>query len=330
MKNSIKATAIAPSNIAFIKYWGKKDEKLRIPTNGSVSVNLSNLFTTTTVEFSKKFEDDLIIYNKIQNNRGRSEKKILTHLDRMRNLAHLKYKAKVITQTNFPTASGLASSASGFAALTLAAVSASGLKLSEKELSILAREGSGSACRSIPDGFVEWLDGNTNNDSYAVSIFPPNYWNLSIITVIITKEQKEISSTLGQQLLISNPFLPVRLSRMKEKNKKVKKYIEKKQFTKFGELLESEALELHAMTLTSIPPIIYWQPDTVRVMKLVKSWRNEGLEVYFTMDAGPNLFLISEEKNEKKLIKKLKENNITDIVVNKPSVGARLVDKHLY
>ncbi len=326
----MKATAVAPSNIAFTKYWGKKDESLRIPLNSSVSVNLSNLLTTTTVEFSPDYEKDVIVYNSLQRKGERSEKRVIEHVDRVRKLSRLKEKVRIVTVTNFPSAAGLASSASGFAALTVAASSAAGLQLSEKKLSILARLGSGSACRSIPDGFVEWLDGRTNERSYAVSIFPPSYWNLSITAVIISKEQKGISSTLGQQLLVSNTFLPVRLARMKEKNRLVKKYITQKRFTQFGELVEMEALELHAMTLTSSPPIIYWQPDTVKMMKLVQTWRKEGLEVYFTIDAGPNIFLICEEKNQQKLIKKLIKNNLKDFIVNKPSAGARLISRHLF
>src|SRR3989344_2976508 len=156
----MKETAIAPSNIAFTKYWGRKDELLRLPENGSVSMSLSNLLTTTTVEFSKDYEKDEVIIN------GKTPKdieieRVVTHLDRVRKLAKINLKAKVSSNNNFPIAVGLSSAASGFAALTLAASKAAGLNLSEKELSILARQASGSACRSIPNGFVEWLDGNT-------------------------------------------------------------------------------------------------------------------------------------------------------------------------
>src|SRR5690242_8011132 len=147
----MKQTAVAPSNIAFVKYWGrKKEESLRLPANGSISMNLSNLLTTTTVEFNKNFDNDEVIFN------GEKEEIIgnraIAHIDRIRKFAKITTKAKVVTKNNFPTGTGLSSSASGFAALTVAASVAAGLKLSEKELSILARQGSGSACRSIPDG----------------------------------------------------------------------------------------------------------------------------------------------------------------------------------
>ncbi len=133
----MKATAIAPSNIAFIKYWGKKDEILRLPENGSISMNLSNLLTTTTVEFGKDFKEDMVIINdQTEDNEG---SRAARHLDRIRNLAKIKYKAKVVSKNNFPTGTGLSSSASGFAALTVAGAKAAGLNLSEKDLSILAR-----------------------------------------------------------------------------------------------------------------------------------------------------------------------------------------------
>src|SRR3989304_6673895 len=169
-----KATAIAPSNIAFTKYWGRKDEVLRLPENGSISMCLSDLLTTTTVEFSENYTKDEVIINGGGLEAGEAER-VIKHLDRVRKMANISLKAKVVSNNNFPTGTGLSSSSSGFAALTLAASKAAGLNLSEKELSILARQGSGSACRSIPDGFVEWLDGDTNETSYAVSLYPPSF-----------------------------------------------------------------------------------------------------------------------------------------------------------
>ena len=326
----MKATAIAPSNIAFIKYWGKKNEESRLPSNGSISVNLSNLLTTTTVEFSPTLKKDIVIYNKKQITEGRTQKRVIKHLDRIRNLAKCDYKAKTVTITNFPDATGLASSASGYAALTMAASSAAGLKLSQKQLSILARVASGSACRSIPDGYVEWFEGNADETSYAKSIFSFNYWKIAIVVIIVDREKKEVSSTLGQKFVSSNPFFSIRRSHIKEKLVSVKRLIKERKFSEFGQLVEKEALELHAIALTSTPPIIYWQPGTVELMKLVNAWRKEDLEVYFTIDAGPNLFLICEEKKLNVLMKRLKENKIKDFIVNRPSIGARLIDKHLF
>jgi diphosphomevalonate decarboxylase len=224
----MKATVIAPSNIAFIKYWGRKDEVLRLPENGSISMNLSNLTTTTTVEFQMSSHlpggnsDEIIINGKKEENEGN---RAIKHLNRIRDLAKIDYKAKVVTKNNFPTGTGLSSSASGFAALTIAASRAAGLKLSEKELSILARQGSGSACRSIPDGIVEWLDGNTSETSYGVSLYPENYWDIVDVIVIVSKNKKEVSTTEGQKLAVSSPFFPVRLAKIKEKINLIKKHM---------------------------------------------------------------------------------------------------------
>ena len=327
---SSKATAIAPSNIAFTKYWGKKDETLRLPLHGSISMTLSNLLTTTTVEFLDKYIKDQVIINGGSVEAGEAER-VMKHLDRIRKMAGINLKAKMVSNNNFPSGTGLASSASGFAALTLAASTAAGLHLAEKELSILARQGSGSASRSIPGGFVEWLDGDTSDTSYAVQIFPPEYWKITDVVVIVSSGKKEISSSVGQQSASSSPFLKVRLSRMKEKNKILKGLIKNRDFKKFGELIEAEALEFHTITLTQIPPLIYWLPTTVMLMKLVQKWRKNGLKVYFTVDTGQDIHLICEQKNVGKVRAKLKKlEEVKNIIVNTPGEGIRLTKRHLF
>lgn len=326
----MKATAEAPSNIAFIKYWGRKDEELRLPENGSISMNLSNLLTTTTVEFSSRFERDSLVINSVEEPAEKA-KKILKHLDRIRSLAKITERAKVVSKNNFPRGTGLSSSASGFAALTVAASNAAGLKLSEKELSILARLGSGSACRSIPDGFVEWLDGDASETSYAHTIFPPDYWDIADVVVILTEEQKDVSTTEGQRLATSSPFYAIRLDKIKAKIAKIKTYIKTKNFNKFGEIIEAEALELHAIMLTSHPSLIYWYPATVTVMKAVKKWRAQGLEVYFTVNTGQNIHLICQQKDAEKvasLVKNLPEAK--EVIINTPSKGTHIVSNHLF
>jgi diphosphomevalonate decarboxylase len=325
----MKATAVAPSNIAFIKYWGKKDEILRLPENGSISMNLSNLMTTTTVEFNKDFKEDEIIIN------GQKEvisgNRAIKHLDRLRKIAKINYKAKVVTNNNFPTGTGLSSSASGLAALTVAGAKAAGLNLSEKELSILARQGSGSSCRSIPNGFVEWLDGNTGNTSYGVSLYDNNYWDIADVVAIVSKNKKEISTTEGQKIANSSPFFSVRLSKINNKIKLIKKYLKEKNFTKFGELLENEALELHSIMLTSTPSLIYLLPGSLRIIHMVKKWRQEGLQVYFTVNTGQDIHLICQKKDIKKLVKKLEGiSEVQKTIINYPSRGAHTITENLF
>lgn len=325
----MKSTAIAPSNIAFIKYWGRKDEALRLPENGSISMCLSNLTTTTTVEFDKKYNKDEIILNgkkePQENNKG------ILHLNRIRKLTGISTKARVVTNNNFPTGTGLSSSASGFAALTVAAAHAAGLHLSERELSILARQGSGSACRSIPNGFVEWLDGDTSETSYAHSLYQPDYWDIVDVVAVVSSGRKDVSTSEGQKLAASSAFFPVRKKHIKDKLVFCKKYLKEKNFTKFGELVESEALELHAIMLTSIPSLIYWTSGTLELMKLTKKWRSEGLEVYFTINTGQDIHLLAQGKDVKLLQKKLKDvEYVKTIIVNKPSNGAHITNNHLF
>ncbi len=325
----MKSTAIAPSNIAFIKYWGKKDEKLRLPENGSISMNLSNLLTTTTVEFSKDFKKDTLIYNGVPEDVR--DNRAIDHVDRIRKLAKSQLRVKVVTENNFPSGTGLSSSASGFAALTLAAVSALGLRLSEKELSILARQGSGSACRSIPNGFVEWVDGDTSETSYAKSIFYKDHWDVRDIVVVVSTDKKEVATSEGQKGARGSQFFEVRKAAMAKKIKDCKKFLKEKNFEKLGELIESEALELHSIMLTSHPSLIYLLPETLRIMRMVKRWRIEGLPVYFTLNTGQNIHLIVEGKNTAKVVKKLRDlPNVLEIIENKASSGAHLSDSHLF
>ncbi|OGH41633.1 MAG: diphosphomevalonate decarboxylase [Candidatus Levybacteria bacterium RIFCSPLOWO2_02_FULL_36_8b] len=325
----MKATAIAPSNIAFIKYWGRKNEVLRLPSNGSISMNLSNLLTTTTVEFNSSFKEDVII---IDDRKEESEgNRAIKHLDRIRKIAKIDLKARVVTKNNFPTGTGLSSSASGFAALTVAASAAAGLNLSKKELSILARQGSGSACRSIPDGFVEWLDGDTNETSYGISLHTENYWDIVDVVAVVSRNKKEVSTTEGQKLASSSPFFKVRKEKIKAKIKLIKKYLKEKDFTKFGELVEAEALELHAIMLTSSPSLIYLLPGSLRIMHLAKKWRQEGLQVYFTVNTGQDIHLICEKKDVETLAGKLEEiEDVQKTIINYCSKGARIVLAHLF
>jgi len=326
----MKATAVAPSNIAFIKYWGKKDEKLRLPTNNSISMNLSGMFTTTTVEFSNQYKEDLIIING-EVAGGIKKDRVIAHLDRIRKLGNIDYKAKVVSDNNFPTAAGLSSSASGFAALTLAASAASGLKLTERKLSILARQASGSACRSIPSGFVEWLEGKDNETSYARSIYPPSYWKLIDIVVILGDKEKETATTLGQKFAFTSPFFRLRLEKIKDKILSFKKYLKERDFENFGKIVENESLELHAIMMTSTPSLIYWLPETVAFMKLVRVWRNEGLPIYFTINTGYDMHLLCEEKDKEKALQKIQKiNTVKEIIINYPSKGAKLIQNHLF
>jgi diphosphomevalonate decarboxylase len=309
----MKATAIAPANIAFIKYWGKKDARLQLPYNASISMNLSGCVTITTVEFSPDYEQDAVT-------EGFDTKRIIAHIDRLRALAGIHQRVRVTTKNSFPTSAGVASSASGFAALTVAAATALGLHLSEKELSALARLGSGSASRSIPDGFVKW------EDSFAYSLYPPQYWDIQDILLIVEYTQKKVSSAIGHEGVTTSPDFGKRLERLPGRIVRIEEALRTKNFKLFGKVTEEDCLDMHHVMQTQKPPLLYWNIATKRIMDAVKGWRVASLPVYFTIDAGPNVHLICEGKDEKKVMQAVRAiKGIKGIIVNKPSKGARVL-----
>ena len=321
----MKAKAVAPANIAFIKYWGKYNEKLRLPANSSISMNLSNCITETSVEFDEKLKCDKFTLDGHGVKEDES-KRVFKHLDMIRQIAGIKIFAKVDSKNNFPKASGIASSASGFAALTVAGVAAAGIKLSQKDLSILARIGSGSACRSIPDGIVEWRFGKTDKTSYAVSLYPTNYWDLTDLIAVVGSGEKKVGSSEGHKLADSSPFYNARILGMPKKVREIKTAFKNKDFTKLGEIIEAEAINMHTVMMTSTPPLFYWLPETLAVTDLVLKMRERGIESYFTIDAGPNVHIICERKNTEKIKKELiKTKNIKKIIENKVGEGTHLI-----
>lgn len=328
----MKTTAISHPDIALIKYWGKKPgfEELRLPANGSIAMVLSGLQTITTVEFSDKYSIDTIVidHNEIS---GRQKVRVIEHLDRIRSKAKITLNARVQSENNFPMSAGISSSASGFSALTVATVEAAGLRMSQKELSILARKASGSACRPIMDGFVEWLDGDSDETSYAESFLPPEHWNIRDVVAIISYKEKSVPTSDGMAIADTTPFFIERLKKMPDKICLVKKLLQERNFQEFGELIESEALEMHAIALTSQPPLIYWLPETIQLMHEVQQWRKDGLEAYFTINTGQNVHILCEEKNVQEVQKHLSSLSIVkQVIVNKPSQGAHVVNEHLF
>lgn len=339
-----KATAIAHPNLAFLKYWGKRDSTLNIPINNSISMNLDAVQTVTTVEFDAALtNDEVVVLEQGGSSRARFDQRVSRHLDRLRSLAESALPARVITRNSFPAGTGFASSASGFAALTLAGAAALGLKLSERELSILARMGSGSASRSIPDGIVEWLAGDSSDTSYARQLVPPDYWALVDIAVIVSREEKKVSSSEGHELAVNSPFWPVRLETLPGKYARMSQAIRERDFSTFGRELESEAMMMHTIMMTSAhidgeswrSGIYYWTGDTLTLVQAVQEWRAQGLQVYFTLDAGPTVHLIcleAESDTVLSAVRALAEQSGRahwSLTVNRPGMGARLTEAHL-
>lgn len=321
----MKYTAKAPANIAFIKFWGKKDEILRLPMNDSISMNLSGAYTTTSVEFLKELRSDAIVLDG-KTLEGKEKERVIKHLDLLRSLAKVTYKAKVVSSNNFPKGTGMASSASGFAALTMSASKALGLDLSTKKLSVLSRLGSGSACRSVPDGFVLWKEGSGSESSYAYSIYPPEYWDIRDVVALVGEADKKVSSTEGHSRVESSPFYKARIIDIKKKVTALKNAFKFKDFNKFGEIIEEEAINMHTVMMTSDPPLFYWMPKTLEIIQAVREWREKGLEAYFTIDAGPNVHVICLGKDANRVKNKLvKLGGLKNVIINKPAQGVRIV-----
>ena len=328
-----KVTAIANANIALVKYWGKRDKTLILPQNGSISMTCDGMITTTTVEFSDKYKEHTVIIN--DEEFQKDEKDIHGHLDRICQLAGIKQKARVVSESNFPVAAGLASSASGFAALTTAAAAAAGLKLSPKELSILTRQGSGSACRSIFGGFVEWYQGEMPDglDSYAESIVDKDYWpDFRMITTIVQKGKKPVTSRAGMaQTVETCPYYKGWLKTITDDLKSIREGIKEKNFEKVAQAAEHNCLKMHALMITTKPAIIYWIPATMKIIQSVIRWREEGLECYFTIDAGPNVKVLCLKKDEKEINERLLNlEGVIETIICRPGDGAKVIDKHLF
>ncbi len=322
------ATAVSCPNIAFIKYWGNQDENLRIPSNGSISMNLDGLSSQTSVEFDNSLDQDELILNGVQ--AGDSARQRASEMmDRVRQLSGLKTRSKIESYNNFPTGTGIASSASGFSALALAASRAAGLELTETELSRLARRASGSACRSIPGGFVEWLPGKSDEDSYAVSIAPQNYWELRDCIAVISHSPKEISSELGHSLASSSPLQTARVIGAVMRLEDCRNAIIRRDFEALAFVMELDSNLMHTVMMTSTPPLMYWMPATIRVMTSVQAWRRKGMPVCYTIDAGPNVHVICQAEVACEVIARLDQiEGIERVLSAAPGGPARLVADH--
>lgn len=326
----MKATAQAPANIAFIKYWGKSDEALRLPLNDSFSMNLSGAFTTTTVEFSDAYGHDEVQLL----DGGFSERetaRVIAGLDRMRLRAGAVSHARVVTQNTFPKGAGSAASASGFAALTVAASAALGLSLPEKDLTILARQGSGSACRSIPDGFVVWEKGSGNDTSYAYSLYPSGYWDIRDFLVITDSRMKKVSTSDGMAAVCSSPLLSARLAAIPGRIERIKRALREKDFALFGEVAEEDCLDMHRVMETQVPPLWYRNGMTEAVISAVGDWRSQGIAVYFTIDAGPNVHILCQGRDADAVRGKIAGlPGIERVIENTASGGTMLTKHHLF
>jgi len=318
------ATAIAHPNIAFIKYWGNRDNSLRLPDNGSISLNLAELETRTRVTFDPSFPMDIFDLNGKRQS-GPALERLIKHVNLLRGIRGISTHAHIMSDNNFPTGAGIASSASGFAALTLAVVTAMGLQISEIDLSRLARRGSGSACRSIPAGFTEWQKGNGDLDSFAFSIAGPDHWNLVDCIAIVEEEQKTVGSSEGHHLAATSPYQNSRVADSIRRLEICRSAIKNKDFQSLAEIIELDSAMMHAVMMTSKPALFYWEPSSLNVIKAVQAWRKSGLGAAATLDAGPNVHVICELKDSEGINRRLRSlPGIKDVILCHPGGAAHL------
>lgn len=323
------ATAQAFANIAFIKYWGNRDNALRIPLNGSISMNLDGLFTRTTVSFQPSLPYDELIINGHEI-AGAGRERVSYILDLIRGMANIHSSAEVMTENNFPSGAGIASSASAFAALALAGSKAAGLNLNEKELSRLARRGSGSAARSIPSGFVEWQAGETDEDSFAFSIAERNHWKLVDCVAIVSASHKKTGSTEGHSIASTSPLQAARVADAPRRLEICRNAILNCDFDSFASIVELDSDMMHAVMMTSTPALHYWKPSSLEVMNRVRAWRADGIPVCYTVDAGPNVHVICPELEAHTIDKRLREiPGVDDVLVARAGEGAKLIENNI-
>ncbi len=326
----MQVTATAHANVALIKYWGKRDSDLNLPSVGSISITLKELFTHTKVRFTAELDDDMFVLNGESSNIDRRSR-IKDFLDLVREKSNIVNRAEIISENNFPTGSGLASSSSGFAALALASSRAAGLDLSREELSILARRGSGSAARSIFGGFVEMNVGvcEDGSDSYAVQIANESSWHLHIIIAITSFNEKKISSTEGMiKTAQTSPFFEKWVDSSKRDLDEMRSAIIERNFEKLGALSEHSCLKMHALAFSARPGLIYWNGITVDVMNAVREMRCNNIPVYFTIDAGPQVKMLCEPEHSKRVVKELRNiNGIQDILISELGHDAKIIEE---
>ena len=295
-----KGVAFAPSNIALCKYWGKRDEELNLPVTSSLSISLKNYVAQTELQLSD--EDRVVLNGKRVSPDDSFTQRAIRFLDLFRLDEQMRFT--LTTQSNIPIAAGVASSAAGFAALVLALNDLFQWDLASKELSILARLGSGSACRSIYSGFVQWHAGCAKDgmDSYAEPL--ESVWSgLQVGLLTLSDRPKSLGSRAAMKRTVqTSVFYDIWTAKVKDDCAQLQNAIHQKDFERFGTLSESNALAMHATMLTACPPVLYWIPQTLETIHRIWALREQGVDVYFTMDAGPNIKLLYLKETEQTIV----------------------------
>jgi diphosphomevalonate decarboxylase len=340
-RSGAKATASAPANIALIKYWGARDLDRALPLNPSISMTLAHCRSRTTVELLDTPGADRV---ELRDDAGRLTEaapgfaaRVHRHLDEIRRWAGLDPAAgsfRVATENSFPAAAGLASSAAGVAALTVATTAALGRPATPAELSALARRsGSGSAARSVLGGWVEWPapGGAAADDPHAAQIAPAAHWPLRDLVAIVEAGAKDVSSLDGHRRAATGPHLAARLAELPRRLDAVRRAIAGRDFAALAPVVEEEAIELHLVAMSSRPPIFYWKPATLAVLEAVRALRAEGVDACSTMDAGANVHVLCTPEAEPAVAARLAAvPGFLELIHDRAGDGPALHDEHLF
>ena len=320
----------AHANIAFIKYWGKKDEELHLPYNNSLSFTQAAFYTDTRVRFSNELSEDVFFLNGEKQSPAETAK-ISKFVDAFRELKNTNLRVEISSFNNMPTAAGFGSSTSAYAALTPALNKALGLGLNDKQLTTYARRGSGSASRSIYGGLVEWHEGHDHDSSYAEQVDPAD-WGLATISVISTAKRKKHSSRDGMRSAVeTSPYYSEWPKLQAEAMVDIKKAITARDIDKIGQIAEHNALSMHALTISSQPPIIYFNNKTMEAIDMVHKLREEGLTAYFTVDAGPNIVIVCPLAEADTIIARFKQSlPEVDLILSEVGPGIKELESWDY
>lgn len=327
-------TIKSPANIAFIKYWGQSDTQAVLPCNDSISMNLSACYTTIQLEVHKdSTHKQLFIKNykaaDFVEDTGAAFEKVVRMYERTRQFlgASKEFGFTVRSENSFPKKAGIASSASFFSGLAAAFSTAFGESLDQKRLSILSRlSGSGSACRSVPDGFAHWRKGTDSDSSYAEQLAPPDYWDIADIVCIVNAEEKKTGSEDGHKNAQTSGLFPSRLRELNDRIPDLLAAFKDKDFSWFGSIIEEETVSLHAVMMTQKVPLYYWSGGTLNILRSIAAMRQQGTEAYCTIDAGENVHVITRKNDVKAVVKHVQTNKLAkDTIVNYAAEGVRIL-----
>jgi len=314
------ATAIAHPNIALVKYWGKRNTALNLPAVPSLSLTLDTFRTRTQVVWG--VEHDAVHIDGAPAPEAFA-RRVTDFLDV---ISPRRPGCMVLTENNFPSGAGLASSASGFAALAVAATRAAGRTDDRTALSIIARRGSGSACRSLFGGFVEWPMGQRpdGSDSHGIPLAARSYWAVAMVVAVVTDRKKSVASTEGMELSRrTSPFYKSFVDTAAIDLDMARDAVYDRDLEALGTVMERSTLKMHSVMMTTDPAILYWLPNTLAVLHAVRELRSQGIGAWATMDAGPQVKILCMSTDSDRVVDAIRPH-AHRIHVLHPGPGASL------